>query len=59
MYALEKYGDRYGLQLTELSKPIQELLAGRSVPVGKYGVQLLPCDGPWDGFFFALIWKSR
>ena len=58
-WLLEKYGDRYGLQLTELSKPVQELLAGRSVPVGKYGVQLLPCDGPWDGFFFALIWKSR
>ena len=26
-------------------------------PVGEGGKQLLPCDGPWDGFFYALFEK--
>lgn len=26
-------------------------------PAGEGGTQLLPCDGPWDGFFFALFEK--
>ena len=30
-----------------------------AVLVGEYGVQLLPCDGPWDGFFFSVLQREK
>ena len=46
------------LQPAEVSEEVQEVLRSRSIPFGKYGVQLLPSDGPWDGFYFALFRKQ-
>ena len=54
-WLLKKYGSTHRLHPAEISKPVRELLAARSVPAGEYGVQLLPSDGPWDGFFFVLL----
>ena len=42
-------------QPAELDEAVCRLLQNHEIPSGRYGVQLLPCDGPWDGFFFALF----
>ncbi len=46
------------LQPAEPSEAVCELLRDRAVPVSGYGIQLLPGDGPWDGFFFSLFQKN-
>ena len=44
--------------LKPASQPVEgSRLADSLQPVCKGGTQLLPCDGPWDGFFFALFEK--
>lgn len=42
----------------EMSGHVLSLLKAHSVPVGEYGVQLFPCDGPWDGFFFSVLQRE-
>ena len=58
-WLLEEYGNKYGLRTAEISRQVKQLLEVRSIPAGEYGVQLLPCDGPWDGFFFSLLQRIR
>ena len=42
-------------QPAEPDEAVCRLLQDHEIPSGRYGVQLLPCDGPWDGFFFSLL----
>ena len=49
---------QYGLQPVDLRKVLPEALSG--IPgAGNGYVQLLPCDGPWDGFFFSVFTRPE
>ena len=47
--------DTFPLQPEKPAEPIYALLQSRGISYTETGVQLLPCDGPWDGFFFAVL----
>lgn len=47
--------DTFPLQPEKPAEPVYALLQSRGISYTETGVQLLPCDGPWDGFFFAVL----
>lgn len=58
-WLLETYGEDPGFCRAGMSGRVRRLLEEHAVSCGDYGVQLLPCDGPWDGFFFSIFQKTN
>ena len=50
--------DTFPLQPEKPAEPVYALLQSRGISYTETGVQLLPCDGPWDGFFFAVLHRD-